>query len=63
MAQTDATQFRHCRFPLQKSPDVRHGDRSQLSQLLIGQIQVSLPLLHVSFTYIRSQVITSILIY
>jgi len=41
LAQTHATRFQHCCFPL-KSPDVRHGDhRTQLSRSLIGQIQVS----------------------
>ena len=40
-SQTHAAWYRHWCFPRPKSPDVRHGDRSQLSRSLFGQIQVS----------------------
>ena len=42
-------------FPSKKSPDVRHGDRSQLSRSLIGQIQVSLPSFHIPISCLWSQ--------
>ena len=40
-----------------KRPDVRHGDSSQLSRSLIGQIRVSQPSSRIPFTHLRSQVV------